>query len=105
VIENAAREFSPHLVAFYLRELAAQFHSYYNGTRMLVEDEKTKLARLALDTPRRLAVVGKTKNLSYLGFSSPANALPGFSGVSSAESCGVVASRPPSSCATRGRNR
>ena len=72
---------------------------------MVIETLLEDLARLALDTPRRLAVVGKTKNLSSLGFSSPANALPDFSGVSSTETCGVVASRPPSSCATRGRNR
>jgi len=72
---------------------------------VVIETLLEDLARLALDTPHHLAVLGKTKNISYLGFSSPANAFPGFSGVSSAESCGVVASRPPSSCATRGRNR
>ena len=68
VIENAAREFSPHLVAFYLRELAAQFHSYYNGTRMLVEDEKTKLARLALAVAVRQVL---RNGLALLGVSAP----------------------------------
>ncbi|HSF47993.1 MAG TPA: arginine--tRNA ligase, partial [Burkholderiales bacterium] len=48
VIENAARELSPHLIAFYLRDLAAEFHSYYNATRILVDDERLKLARLSL---------------------------------------------------------
>ena len=38
---------------------------------VVIETLLEDLARLALDTPRRLAVVGKTKNLSYLGFSSP----------------------------------
>ncbi len=47
-IEGAARELAPHLVAFYLKDLAGDFHSYYNSTRLLVEDDRTKLARLAL---------------------------------------------------------
>jgi arginyl-tRNA synthetase len=44
----AARELSPHLVTFYLKELAAQFHSYYNAEQFLVDDERVRLARLAL---------------------------------------------------------
>jgi arginyl-tRNA synthetase len=47
-IESAARELAPHLVAFYLKDLAGGFHSYYNSTRLLAEDDRTKLARLAL---------------------------------------------------------
>jgi arginyl-tRNA synthetase len=47
-IESAARELAPHLLAFYLKDLAGGFHSYYNSTRLLVEDDRTKLARLAL---------------------------------------------------------
>ena len=39
-VENAARELAPHLIAFYLKELAADFHSYYNATRILVEEER-----------------------------------------------------------------
>jgi arginyl-tRNA synthetase len=48
VIEAAANELSPHLIAFYLKDLAADFHSYYNASRFLVDDEKVKQARLAL---------------------------------------------------------
>jgi arginyl-tRNA synthetase len=48
MIESAATELSPHLIAFYLKDLAADFHSYYNASRFLVEDESLKLARLAL---------------------------------------------------------
>jgi arginyl-tRNA synthetase len=48
MIESAASELSPHLIAFYLKDLAADFHSYYNASRFLVEDESLKLARLAL---------------------------------------------------------
>jgi arginyl-tRNA synthetase len=68
VIETAAEDLAPHLVAFYLKELAADFHSYYNASRFLVEDEKVKLARLAL-----IASVAQTiKNgLALLGVSAP----------------------------------
>ena len=48
VIESAATDLSPHLIAFYLKDLAADFHSYYNASRFLVEDELIKQARLAL---------------------------------------------------------
>jgi arginyl-tRNA synthetase len=48
VIEQAAQDLAPHQIAVYLKTLAADFHSYYNASRFLVEDEATKLARLAL---------------------------------------------------------
>ncbi|OIR10471.1 arginine--tRNA ligase [mine drainage metagenome] len=68
VIETAAEDLAPHLVAFYLKELAADFHSYYNASRFLVEDEKLKLARLALIA----AVAQVIKNgLALLGVSAP----------------------------------
>ena len=64
----AARELAPHLVTFYLKELAAEFHSYYNAERILVADEKLKLARLALI----LAVRQVLQNgLALLGVSAP----------------------------------
>jgi arginyl-tRNA synthetase len=44
----AARELAPHLVTFYLKELAAQFHSYYNAEQFLVDDPVLRRARLAL---------------------------------------------------------
>jgi arginyl-tRNA synthetase len=68
VIENAARELSPHLIAFYVRELAAEFHSYYNGTRLLVPDEPTMLARLALAVAVRHVL---RNGLALLGVSAP----------------------------------
>ena len=68
VIETAAEDLAPHLVAFYLKELAADFHSYYNASRFLVEDEKLRLARLALIA----AVAQVLKNgLALLGVSAP----------------------------------
>jgi arginyl-tRNA synthetase len=68
VIENAARELSPHLVAFYLRELAAEFHSYYNSTRLLAPEEPVKLARLALSVAVRHVL---NNGLALLGVSAP----------------------------------
>jgi arginyl-tRNA synthetase len=48
VVETAAKELAPHLIAFYLKDLAAEFHSYYNAERMLVDDPALKDARVAL---------------------------------------------------------
>ncbi|HET7097428.1 MAG TPA: arginine--tRNA ligase, partial [Casimicrobiaceae bacterium] len=44
----AARDSAPHLMTAYLRELAAEFHSYYNAERFLVDDPTIQRARLAL---------------------------------------------------------
>jgi len=67
-VENAARDLAPHVIAFYLRELAATFHSYYNSTRMLVEEEGLKLARLALAAAVRQVL---RNGLDLLGVSAP----------------------------------
>ncbi len=64
----AAQEFSPHLIAFYLRELASEFHSYYNSTHFLVSDIPLMEARLMLIA----AVQFVLKNgLKLLGVSAP----------------------------------
>jgi len=68
VVETAAQELAPHVVAFYLKGLAADFHSYYNASRFLVEDEKLRLARLALI--EALAQVIRN-GLYLLGVSAP----------------------------------
>ena len=44
----AARDLAPHQITFYLKNLAQEFHSYYNAERFLVDDEKVRRARLAL---------------------------------------------------------
>ncbi len=67
-IETAARERAPHLIAFFLRELAGEFHSYYNATRFLVPDESLKIARLALIFAVRQVL---SKGLSLLGVTAP----------------------------------
>jgi arginyl-tRNA synthetase len=67
-IESAAEDLAPHQIAFYLKELAADFHGYYNTSRFLVEDEKLKLARLTLIS----AVAQVIRNgLALLGVSAP----------------------------------
>ena len=68
LVESAAREISPHFIAFYLRELAAEFHGYYNATRILVAEEPVKLARLALITAVRQVL---RNGLALLGVSAP----------------------------------
>jgi arginyl-tRNA synthetase len=67
-VEAAARELSPHLIAFYLRELAGEFHSYYNATRFLVPDIPLRLARLALIAAIRQVL---SNGLELLGVSAP----------------------------------
>ena len=68
MIESAARDYAPHAVAFYLRDLAADFHTWYNAERLLVEDEKQKLARLALAVAVRRVIAN---GLHILGVSAP----------------------------------
>ncbi len=48
IIESAARERAPHTLAFYLKDLAADLHSYYNAVPFLVEEAALRGARLAL---------------------------------------------------------
>lgn len=47
MLRDAAEDMAPHDVAFYLRDLAASYHSYYDAERILVDDESVKAARLA----------------------------------------------------------
>ena len=68
MLTNAASGFAPHDVAFYLRELAACYHSYYDAERILVEDEAVKGARLGL-----VAATAQVlhNGLAVLGVSAP----------------------------------
>lgn len=67
-IEGAARELAPHLLAFYLKDLAGAFHSYYNSTRLLAEEDRTRLARLALAAAIRQVL---RNGLQILGVGAP----------------------------------
>ncbi len=68
MLTAAADDFAPHDVTFYLRELAASYHSYYDAERILVDDEAVKRARLAL-----VAATAQVlhNGLKVLGVSSP----------------------------------
>jgi arginyl-tRNA synthetase len=68
MLTNAASGFAPHDVAFYLRELAACYHSYYDAERILVDEQAVKLARLAL-----VAATAQVlhNGLEVLGVSAP----------------------------------
>jgi arginyl-tRNA synthetase len=68
MLSAAAEGFAPHDVTFYLRELAACYHSYYDAERILVDDEAVKLARLAL-----VAATAQVlhNGLAVLGVSAP----------------------------------
>ncbi len=68
LLQSAAADYAPHQVAFYLKELAAGFHSWYNAERMLVEDEGLKLARLALAAAVKRVLAN---GLALLGVSAP----------------------------------
>jgi len=48
VLERAALQYEPHQLIQYLRELANEFHTYYNAHQFLVEDAKIRNARLNL---------------------------------------------------------
>ncbi len=68
MLSAAAEGFAPHDVTFYLRELAACYHSYYDAERILVDDEPVKLARLALVAATAQVL---RNGLAMLGVSAP----------------------------------
>ncbi len=67
-VETAARQLEPHRIIYYLQELAAQFHSYYNRSRILVEDVATSRARLYLVNAVRQVLANA---LELMGVSAP----------------------------------
>ncbi|MEO7390841.1 MAG: arginine--tRNA ligase [Ramlibacter sp.] len=68
MLRSAAEDFAPHDVTFFLRELAAAYHSYYDAERILVDDEEVRNARLAL-----VAATAQVlhNGLAVLGVSAP----------------------------------
>ena len=69
VLADAAADLAPHALAFYLRDLAGDFHTFYNADRVLVDDQALKLARLALLSATRQVL---ENGLKLLGVSAPA---------------------------------
>ncbi|WP_395688841.1 arginine--tRNA ligase [Caenimonas koreensis] len=68
MLRDAAMDLAPHDVTFYLRELAAAYHSYYDAERILVDEENVRNARLAL-----VAATAQVlhNGLAVLGVSAP----------------------------------
>jgi len=68
VVETAASQHEPHLIAHYLRELANALHTYYNAHQFIVDDEKLRNARLLLIVATRQVI---KSGLALLGVSAP----------------------------------
>ncbi len=68
VVSNAANNNEPHMVATYLRELAGDFHAWYNAEKTLVDDEALRNGRLALAAAVRQVIAN---GLGLLGVSAP----------------------------------
>ena len=68
VVEGAALAREPHRVAFFLRELATEFHSFYNAHTLLADNPDLRGARLALAGAVRQVIAN---GLSLLGVSAP----------------------------------
>ena len=68
VLRDAADELAPHQIAFYLKDLAADFHAFYNAERVLVDDGALRDARLALLLAARQVL---RNALRLLGVSAP----------------------------------
>ena len=67
-LKKAMEELGPHQVAFYLRDLAGELHSYYNAERVLVDDVALKMARLSLLLATRQVL---QNGLALIGVSAP----------------------------------
>ena len=68
VVESAARSYEPHQVAYYLRELANDFHTYYNAHPFLAAEADIRLARLSLIDATRQVIANA---LGLLGVGAP----------------------------------
>ena len=68
VLTNAAVNYEPHMLANYLRELANDFHSYYNANKMLIEDAELRNARITLSEAARQVI---HNGLTLLGVNAP----------------------------------
>jgi len=68
IVERAAVNAEPHLLVHYLRELANQFHTYYNAHQFIVEDDAIRNARLNLISAASQVI---HNGLHLLGVSAP----------------------------------
>jgi len=68
VIEGAVKVLEPHRLTFYLNDLAALFHSYYNKNKVVSEDKAISESRLYLVESVRIVL---RNALTLLGVSAP----------------------------------
>ena len=68
MLGSAAADLAPHDVAFYLRDLAAAFHSWYGAERFLIDDAALAAARMALLAATRQVL---RNALAMMGVSAP----------------------------------
>jgi len=68
VMHSAATEYEPHQIAYYLRDLANEFHSYYNSCQFIVDSDELRNARLNLICASKQVICN---GLDILGVSAP----------------------------------
>ena len=68
IIELAAKNRAPHTLVHYLRDLANEFHTYYNAHQFIVDEDNLRNARLALISATRQVIAN---GLGVLGVSAP----------------------------------
>ncbi len=68
VMHSAATEYEPHQIAYYLRDLANEFHSYYNSCQFIVDADELRNARLNLISASKQVICN---GLEILGVSAP----------------------------------
>ena len=68
MLSQAAKDLAPHQVAFWLRDCAADFHTWYNSERVMGSDTPLKLARAALAAATAQVIAN---GLAKLGVSAP----------------------------------
>lgn len=68
IIMNAAKQYEPHILTNYLRDLATDFHTYYNSHQFIADDETHRNARLTLISATKQVLVN---GLKLLGVSQP----------------------------------
>ena len=67
-LQHAALNLEPHLLANYLRDLAGNFHTWYNGHKLIIDDAELRNARLTLSVSVRQVLAN---GLELLGVSAP----------------------------------
>ena len=68
IVLQATEELAPHQIANFLKDCAAELHSYYNDSKFLVNDEKIKIARLSLINSAKYVL---KNGLNLLGIEAP----------------------------------